>query len=167
MINSLSSGSLKANIKNLRSILFLFHRDRIRSMSCAIIAGAMCLTVASEVEAQGAGVASSAAAAVTAVNAYYQLNGSGRDFSLRKVNQSTTIDLSNKRICVVPRDSFREIKKCREGDVVVFRPSWLQKIIEVCKMDEPIYVLGNEVACVYENHEKKIYPVPDKKRSSF
>lgn len=90
MINSLSSGSLKANIKNLPSILFLkvFYRDRIRSMSCAIIAGAMCLTVASEVKAQGAGVASSAAAAVTAANAYYQLNGYGRDLSLRKVKEA-------------------------------------------------------------------------------
>ena len=108
MINSLSNGSLKANIKNLRSILFLkvFYRNRIRSMSCAIIAGTMCLTVASEVEAQGAGVASSAAATVTAVNAYYQLNGPARDLSLRKVNQSLTIDLSNKRVCVVPSSSI-------------------------------------------------------------
>ena len=110
MINSLSNGSLKANIKNLRSILFLKVFYRNRSMSCAIIAGTMCLTVASEVEAQGAGVASSAAAAVTAVNAYYQLNGPARDLSLRKVNQSLTIDLSNKRVCVVPRGAFQKIK---------------------------------------------------------
>ncbi len=168
MINSLSNGSLKANIKNLRSILFLkvFYRNRIRSMSCAIIAGTMCLTVASEVEAQGAGVASSAAATVTAVNAYYQLNGPARDLSLRKVNQSLTIDLSNKRVCVVPRGAFQKIKECREGDVIVVSPSRLPKIIEVCKMDEPIYVLNGEFACVYEEHEKKIYPAPDKKRGS-
>ena len=103
----------QVNFKKPRPIpsLKVFRRDRFQSMSCAIIAGVLCLTVASEVEAQGAGVASSAAAAVTAVNAYYQLQRSGRDFSLRKVNQSATIDLSNKRICVVPRDAFREIKK--------------------------------------------------------
>ncbi len=100
------------------------------------------------------------------MNAYYQLNGSGRDLSLRKVNQTLTIDLSNKRVCVVPRGAFRKIKECREGDVIVVSPSTLRKIIEVCKMDEPIYVLNGEFSCVYEEHEKKIYPVLDKKRSS-
>lgn len=86
--------------------------------------------------------------------------------SLRKVNQSLTIDLSNKRVCVVPRGAFQKIKECREGDVIVVSPSTLRKIIEVCKMDEPIYVLNGEFACVYEEHEKKIYPAPDKKRGS-
>lgn len=159
----------QVNFKKPRPIpsLKVFRQDRFRSIASAIIVGTMFLTVVSEVEAQGAGVASSAAAAVTAVNAYYQLQRSGRDFSLRKVNQSTKIDLSNKRICVVPRDAFREIKKCREGDVVVFSPSRLQNIIEVCKMDEPIYVVGNEAACVYENHEKKVYRMSNKERTLF
>ena len=159
-------------IFSLRSTPYLniFSRAFNGFVQCGIIAGTFFFTTASEVEAQGvaaAAMTASVAATVTAVNAYYQLNGSGRDLSLRKVNQSTTIDLSNKRICVVPRDAFREVKKCREGDVAVFSPSTLQKIIEVCKMDEPIYLVGNEVACVYENHEKKVYRTSNKKRTLF
>ena len=86
---------------------------------------------------------------------------------LRVVNQTGSLDLSGKRICIVPKGSYLKVNNCRRGDIIVIEEGNLRQIIEVCKLDEPVYSYKGAFACVYEDHEKKFYNAPDKKRSTF
>lgn len=161
MFNDLIGGTF--NLKQ-------FHGDRIWSVLCAVIAGTFFLVPVPKAEAQGAAAAFAAGAAATSANTalYFSRSQHEENYSsLRAVNHMGAIDLSNRRICVVPKGSYLKVNNCRKGDVIVISEGSLYQIMEVCKLDEPVYSFRGDFACVYEDHEKKIYPAPDKKRSSF
>lgn len=158
MFNDLIGGTF--NLKH-------FHGDRIWSVLCAVIAGTFFLVPVPKAQAQGTAAAVAAAAAVTSANTAYWSRKEEAFRSLSVVNHMGAIDLSRRRICVVPRGSYLKVNNCRKGDVIVIGEGTLYQIMEVCKLDEPVYSFRGDFACVYEDHEKKIYPAPDKKRSSF
>ncbi|WP_373217042.1 hypothetical protein [Parasutterella excrementihominis] len=167
MFYSASSNCLKAIVKKLLRIFSpnIFHRNRIQLVSCAIVAGTLFFTAVSEVKALGvvaAGAAASSAGAAGAVSSSNTFGPYGRDFPLTKVNG--TLDLSKRSICWAPTYDSKKLKNCREGDVVVVKDGTLLQILEFCKADEPIFTYKFDFACVYEDHEKKIYRAPQKKR---
>lgn len=146
-----------------------FHGDRIWSAFCASIFCALSLTAAEANAQVGAAAAVAAAAAATSANsALYSSRSRQEDYRLLPVvNHMGAIDLSNKKICIVPRGSYLKVNNCRRGDVIVIEDGTLSQIMEVCKLDEPVYSYKGAFACAYEDHEKKLYSAADKKRSAF
>lgn len=135
-----------------------FHGAPVRSGLCAL---ALCILSAS--------IPTEATATVYLLHSHSDDETGRTDIfkPLRVVNQTGTIDLSGKRICIVPRGSYLRVNNCRRGDVIVIEEGSLRQIMEVCKLDDPVYSYKGAFACVYEDHEKKFYTAPDKKRSTF
>lgn len=140
-----------------------FHGAPVRSGLCAL---ALCILTAS--------ISTESFANATLMAAYLLHSHSDDETGrtdvfkpLRVVNQTGSLDLSGKRICIVPRGSYLKVNNCRRGDVIVIEEGTLRQIMEVCKLDEPVYSYKGAFACVYEDHEKKFYTAPDKKRSTF
>lgn len=169
------------NLRGLLNDLFArtfnlkqFHGAPVRSGLCALALCILTAIIPTDASAQFSATSTVlSTAAVTSANAYLLSSRSDKTDRtdvfkpLRVVNQPGAMDLSGKRICIVPKGSYLRVNNCRRGDVIVIEEGTLRQIMEVCKLDEPVYSYKGAFACVYEDHEKKFYTAPDKKRSTF
>lgn len=67
------------------------------------------------------------------------------------------LKLKERRICKVPENEYLSVNNCRPGDVVLIQAGSLHKILEVCKLDDPIITYKGSFACTYEDHETLFY----------
>lgn len=93
-------------------------------------------------------------------------NNKQRSRGLLQIND-VYLDLTNRRICDLSRREYNRITNCKPGDVILMNVASpvLTRVLESCKLDEPVYMLDALIACVYEDHTDKFYrPKPVKKK---
>lgn len=78
-----------------------------------------------------------------------------------QLNASGALDLTNRDVCDLSHRDYNRLSNCKPGDVVLMGfaedSKTMQRIFKTCKMDEPIYILRWQIACVYEEKDVNIY----------